>query len=116
MRCESHHRLIKASFTSTSCKKNVIETIAIKQSLYMYSLYANYKYEKVELGKTDPESSFLNYAIVDQANEKNFYKEIKINGINYKLGMFIVTDLKEPEVEFGEILKIVKVKKDFFFI
>lgn len=107
MRYESRHRLIKASVVSTSCKKNVIETVAIKQMLYMYSLYTNYKYRKIELRTIDPESCFLNFATVDQAIDKIVYKEIKINVISYKPGMFIVTNLEEHEVEFGEILKIV---------
>lgn len=98
MRYESRHRIIKANVVSTSCKKNVLETVSIKQMLYMHSLYRNYKYKKIDLGSTD-ESCFVNLPEVDQAEDKTFYKEIRINGITYKLGMFIVTNLQESETE-----------------
>ena len=43
------------------------------------------------------------------------YNYIEICNTLYEIGTFIVTNMKKSEIEFGEIIKIVKVNDDIYF-
>ena len=57
----------------------------------------------------------FDFCNIEIQGEKEYYKQVEVNGTLYKTGTFLVIDIIESEVEFGRILKILKVKDNIFF-
>ena len=91
--------------------------IATKQILQMCNTNINYKKEAIILGSLDPNNvceintsdpNFKSY-------KKEFYQQVEINGTIYRLGTFLVSDMRQSETEFGEIIKILKINNVIYF-
>ena len=119
MRYELKHRQVKAIAQSTNSNKNLLITIANKQLLKMCQMIhsaefeTNIKFDSRDNSESIPRSDFCN---IDIQGQEEFYKQVEINGTLYKIGTFLVLDMKESEVEFGTILKILRMKDNIFFI
>ena len=83
-RYESRHTVVKANFIATASRRNPMKTISIKQMMYLCNACTNSRfYEECPLERKDKEQ------------KKPF-----------AVGDFIVTNLKNHEIEFGEIVEI----------
>ena len=111
MRFESRHRQLKANAQSTSCNINLLKTIATKQMLKMcHMVHAFKRSNSAQLGSSDSRDCSKKYP-----DEAEFYEEVIISEITYRLGTFLVTDMRGSEKEFGKIIKIVQIKHEIFF-
>ena len=99
MRYESFHRIVKSIFQATSCHKNPSITIAKKLIFKMCQVADTMKHE-----------DFIIFNSEDCSNKpNNFYKSVKINDTTYRIEAFVVVNLSDDYVEFGEVVKIKKV-------
>ena len=118
MRYESFHRQIKSNAVSTSCNKNLLVTIATKQTLQMCYTNMNYKIDVIEGSLDDTDNSYdLDYPSDHdfKSSSKQFYNQLELNGTIYRIGTYLVTDMLESEMKFGEIIKILKVNHVIYF-
>lgn len=117
MRFESRHKELKANVTSTSCTKNLLQTIATKQILKMCQTVHNLESEN-NIIFFSPDSKVYDEAInyfKEYVNSIEIFNKIQVSGTTYKVGTFIVTNLQETEKQFGKILKVIKIENDIFF-
>lgn len=113
MRFESRHRPIKAIVQSTSCKKNLLYTIGVKESLNICKIVHSAKYEKINMDQSRENKC----KIENNKKDNDFFNNLSsvtINGIFYKLDMFIVIKIKSTLNTFGKITKITKKKSKTF--
>ncbi|XP_023318087.1 uncharacterized protein LOC111694374 [Trichogramma pretiosum] len=99
MRFESRHRPIKSVVTSTSCKKNLLYTIGVKEQLRLCQIINNQIFIENE---SDREDCF------------NMLK-IELEGINYEVGMFLPINIQQHNKLFGKIINIVRINKKCYF-
>lgn len=110
MRYEGNHQKLKKTTSTTSGTVNLKMTIATKQSLKMCEMFNRLKCdEEVELGSRVANEHDL--PILSLEN----YNSVKISGVHYKVGMFVVVSVNESEKEFGQITKIVKLEDQLYF-
>ena len=117
MRYESFHRQIKSNAVSTSCNKNLLITIATKQTLQMCFTNMNYKIDVIEASLNTDNFYEIDYPSDHgfKSSSKEFYNRLELNGTIYRLGTYLVTDMLESEIKFGEIVKILKVNNVISF-
>lgn len=105
MRFESYHRTLKATAESTSCKKNLLKTVATKQALkfgqMIYSLTFDKKIKFGPLKKID--------------HHNKFYEQIEICNTLYRIGTFLVLSMDDSEIKFGRINEIISVDNEIHF-
>ena len=89
MRYESRHTEIKANAVASSSTVNLLKTIGLKQVLKMCHVFNNLKVKQN-----------INFQSNAKANK------VFVNGTAYSIGTFIVTNMSEPDIEFGEIIDI----------
>ena len=77
------------------------------QVIHSIEFESNVKFDSCDDSECVSRFDFCNIEI---QGEKEYYKQVEDNGTLYKTGTFLVIDIKESEVEFGRILKILKVK------
>ena len=99
-RFESYYQGIKSNAHSPSNTRNLIKTIAIKQSLRLENL----KYLEIIFGN-----------IIKKFQTKDYFEKIEIHGISYEIGSFIVTNLTKSEKQFGKILSLSFVNDAIYF-
>ena len=108
MRFESKHRDIKASAVSVSGSRNLLITVAKKQSLKMFHMLQSLRENPVKYGpsKEYKQGSFSTL----------HYSRVEINGTEYIPGMCILLDARKTEKEFGVIKTIKKLDNKVVFI
>ena len=94
MRYESRHTDVKANAVATSSSVNLLKTIALKQVLQMCEIFNNIELE-----------SHVTYKFSSNC------KKVYINNTEYSIGTFIVMNIAEPDIQFGEIIDIQKAVK-----
>ncbi|OXU19437.1 hypothetical protein TSAR_011763 [Trichomalopsis sarcophagae] len=117
MRFESRHRLLKSIATSTNCNKNLLVTIAKKEMLKLCEMTHLATFEhKIKFGSIDMDK-VTEFYFDDKEKCKRciYYKEVDDRGFSFKKGIFVVLNMQNVEVEFGEILKIIWVDDELFF-
>lgn len=115
MRFESRHRSLEANVHATNCSKNLLLTIARKETLKMAEIFHTTRSENT-IDYISPDSTDETYsATAELSHEAKYYKEAEINSTRYKIGTFIVSNMEESEIEFGEIVKIIKINDDAYF-
>lgn len=117
MRFESNHRPIKNISLSTSCKINLLTTIAIKQGLKMCQMMHSLQFEKgIKFGADNDSKVNKNYFTDEKCNNScRYYKNVNIDGTVYDIGTFVVISMKESEIEFGNIIDIVEFENEIYF-
>ena len=116
MRFESFHRKIKAIVQATASSKNLLKTIAIKQGLMMCELFNTTAIEDdIKLSSRDDSNCEAKTYFDTFTNNAEYYNQIEIWNILYKVGSFIIVNIEESEKQFGEIIKIIKVNNDIYF-
>lgn len=115
MRFESNHSKIKANAQSSSNNKNLLVSVAIKQTLKMCEMMHNLSCEStVTLGsKDDSDKSELAHLFtdIDLANKAEYYKQVDMHGTLYKIGVFLVVDMQNIEKDFGEVMNRTRIQK-----
>ena len=66
-------------------------------------------------GEKDADLYNLPTDVVKSLEKFEYCKCVEINGIVYDLKCFIISNLESVEAEFGEIVKIMKVKDKVYF-
>ena len=94
MRYESRHTDIKANAVATNSTQNLLKIIALKQILQMCKIFNDIEFVS-------------NITFKLSTNCKKVY----VNNTEYSIGMFIVINITEPEIQFGEIIDIQKAAK-----
>ena len=112
MRFESRHRPVKSIVQSTSSKRNLLYTVAIKQSLAAFKNIQTYNIgEKIKIKSND----IIEVEILKNNKNIKMLKEVDVNGITYKVGMFLVTHIFKSLKLFGKIKSIVNVGDNLYF-
>ncbi|KAL7307618.1 hypothetical protein TKK_0000306 [Trichogramma kaykai] len=101
IRFESRHRPVKANVLSTSCKKNLLYTIGVKQNLYMLRNMHNVN---------------KNAFIKSVENEFLIKKSVHVNGNKYKVGIMFLMDPSRHMKLFGKVVEINKIKNVLYFM
>ena len=98
--------------------KNLIVTIATKQILQMCHMKHNLECaSNLKYGSYDARDCNAIYIINFVTHDKiECYNYIEICNTLYAIGSFIVTNMEKKQIEFGEIIKIVKDKMIFISI
>ena len=109
MHFESNHRPLKCTAQSTSCTKNLLKTIATKQTLIMCEMMHSLEFEKtIKFGAVDNSNKLRSYFSNEKQNKLcKYFNQCDIYGIPYQIGTYIVTDMKDSEIEFGETADII---------
>lgn len=102
MTFEAKHEELKQSSTSNSCNINKLVTIATKQTLRMCEII-----HSLDCKKT------TSFSCPDK--NKEFFEKVEIHSTFYKIGTYIVTKIKETEIEFGKIIKIFEINDSVYF-
>ncbi|KAL7292930.1 hypothetical protein TKK_0013383 [Trichogramma kaykai] len=105
MRFESRHRRAKQSAGSSSCTKNLLYTIAIKETLKTCQTIHNAMF---------PSPAIHVPNIISEDKAEKYYESVEIEGTMFKIGKFVVADIQN-EVSFGEILQIIRVQDVYYF-
>ena len=101
MRMESFHTILKANAQSIHGAKNLLLSIAKKQVYRMCQLVHTYQ--------TTPA---IKYGSLD---DSGCYDFLEIDGIMYRCGTMVVTDLSGSEKEFGKIETIKVINEKIIF-
>lgn len=116
MRFESFHRSIKSTAESTASKVNVIKTVAIKQSLKLCEMIHSLTFENsIKFGSVGEKQNKSFFEDKEKNEKYECFEEIEIDGIDYKVGSFLVVNIEKSEVEFGEIENIIYVDNEIYF-
>ena len=121
MRYESRHQDLKSNALSSNNRKNLLVTIAKKQILQMCEMMNNftcnkkYKFGSVDTDITETADYYTYFFNYTSCMTKQFYKQVEINEISYKVGSFIVTNMQDSEKEFGQIVKIMEIDNQIHF-
>lgn len=100
MRLEAKHKEFKAVVTATSCSKNLLKTIAIKQILKMCTTINELANERhLILGSVDVKAQNIDASL-------KFVNFIISKGTRYTKGTILVTNNLGVEKEFGRIVNI----------
>lgn len=118
IRFESYHRSVKLTAESTSSKRNLLKTIAIKQSLKLCQMINTLTFEdRMKYGSIRKKDENRSYFADQQKNENCVcYEKIEIDSVSYRVGTFLVVNLESSEVDFGEIDSIVCTENEIYFI
>lgn len=120
MRYESKNRELRIRATTTTSKKNLLKTIAIRNQLLLcYSAYCSDKIvNKIIYGpiQSCSESEFAYFPNVSSKNIKSF-KHIIFYSKQLTAGSIILTNIDENDgPAFGKILGIFQVNEKLFFV
>ena len=116
MRFESNHRKAKATLQSTASSKNLLKIIGVKQGLMMCELFNTMVIEDdIKLSSRDDSDCEAKTYFDAFTNNAEYYDQIEIWNILYKIGSFIILNMQESEQQFGEVIKIIKVNDDIYF-
>ena len=103
MRFESRHREVKANAQATSCNKNMLVIIATKQMLKMCEIIHFLQCESdIKCGVRNA-SECETKSYFTKADDAEYHNQAQMNGIIYKIGMFLVINMEQSEIEFGKI-------------
>ena len=92
MRCESEHRKLRLSVQSTSSSRNLLKTVAIKQTLSM--CYANNNLENIApVAFGSKITTQIPFSVPNFDSDAEYFDSIEINGTMYKIGMYVIVDL-----------------------
>ena len=116
MRFESRHTEVKANAEASKSQKNPLVTITTKQLLRMCQLFNCIKLDNnTKLGPVDDTFFQSRNHFCNSGSNVKKHKFVEINGTLYKIGSYLVTDMQESEIEFGQILEIIHVNENIFF-
>lgn len=119
MRYESRHRSIKASAQASSCKINLLKTVATKQIFQMCYLMHNLEFDSKPkfgtLDETDCSAIYNNILQVTEGKQFECFNYVEIDNITYKIGSLLVINMQASETEFGKIEKIIGVNNEIYF-
>lgn len=104
MRFESRHRPLKSVIVSISSSLNLLVSVAIRETLKMYSMFNNFFCMNENDKSKDCESK------TSKTSDKIYYKDIELNGSAYTKGLIVVIDNIPIEKYFGDIQSIYKEK------
>lgn len=110
MRYEGNHQKLKKNTATLGGTVNLKMTIATKQALKMCEMFNSLKnHRKFQLG------SPINSEISIPGETTENYTSVKISGINYKIGTYIVVSIDDSEKEFGVITRIFLLQDEICF-
>lgn len=117
MRFESNHCPIKNITLSTSCKINLLTTIATKQALRICEMINFLHFGKnIKFGTMSDTKDKKKYFSEQTSNDSStFYKDVNIDAIQYEIGTFVVLNMEDSEFQFGKIIDIVALKDEVYF-
>ena len=94
-RYESRHRDIKSNLIATASRRNPMKTIAIKQMCHLNNTSTNQTFQEKMMTPTH------------KINQKEIY---------YAVGDFILVDVQDDQLEFGEIIEIKKAPENIILV
>lgn len=107
MRFESENQRTKSAALSSSNKKNLILTVAIKQALVMCKTFNDLNFSKnIVFGTVLKMPTNMN---------RTYYNDVTINGIKYKINTCIVVDISKSEKVFGQVIQIFEENNEISF-
>lgn len=96
MRFEAFHRQIKLNALSSNNRINLLKTVAIKQTLYNCQILHSLEFRDLINIESFDEND-LEYENLDLQTENKSIAKVDVNGIFYKIGSVLVTDIADSE-------------------
>lgn len=114
MRYESRHRFLKAVANAVSGSKNLLKTIAIKESLRMcQESLTSKKRPEWTFGSQDfnlIEPAVMSAISGEILTNAQFYEKVSFEEYVFKINMMLVVDPTKIEHVFGKVVKIIRTK------